>query len=370
MKKEEIIPCPSLPTLALPVVKTGRRFCWTLNNYTAEECKSIREFAKDCKYLVFGYENGAALGTPHLQGFTVLKKPKTLSGFKKAMGTERLHVENAFGSDEEAAKYCKKDGNVEEFGSLEKNQGHRSDVDKMKDAIMAGKPWMEVFQETPMIAIAHRNAIIAGAAEFAFKKTKEEILKEEFADFKMRDWQATVFDMLTIPSCKPINIAAGVNPIIWVFDTEGGCGKSHFARWMEVAHNAFRIENNRLQDIAHAYNGEPIVIFDLARSQQESIKYDSIELISNGTLFASKYDSRMKLFKKPRVVVFANHPPEMGKISDYRLAIFEVKGKELNLLSPTQAYAKETERLLWNAGREAFLAAGPIQASQIEETKE
>lgn len=86
----------------------GKNWCFTLNNYTAEDETFFREKAFvewDARYLVVGKEVGES-GTPHLQGFCCFRENKRLAALKKLDG--RAHWEQTRGSAQQAAAYCRK----------------------------------------------------------------------------------------------------------------------------------------------------------------------------------------------------------------------------------------------------------------------
>jgi len=93
----------------------GKKWCFTLNNYTEDERNAIVCFIKtNCSYGIVGREVGEH-GTPHLQGFIYLTKSLLLSQLKREL-SERCHFERARGTNHENRRYCSKDGSFEEFG--------------------------------------------------------------------------------------------------------------------------------------------------------------------------------------------------------------------------------------------------------------
>ena len=90
----------------------GKHWCFTLNNPGAEP---VPEWPVDVQYYVIGKETGES-GTPHWQGYVCFAKPLRLTALKKLM--PRAHWEQMKGTPQQAADYCKKDGDYEEDGTL------------------------------------------------------------------------------------------------------------------------------------------------------------------------------------------------------------------------------------------------------------
>lgn len=91
----------------------GRRFCFTLNNYTCEQFDQLTELCikKGWRYII-GREIGAN-GTRHLQGYINFEKPfRPIQNkiFKEICGS-RIHWEKCRGNEEQNYNYCSKDNN-------------------------------------------------------------------------------------------------------------------------------------------------------------------------------------------------------------------------------------------------------------------
>ena len=90
----------------------AKHWCFTLNNPGEEE---VPEWPVDVQYYVIGIETGAS-GTPHWQGYVCFTKQLRLTQLKRLM--PRAHWEVMRGTPQQAADYCKKDGNYQEDGIL------------------------------------------------------------------------------------------------------------------------------------------------------------------------------------------------------------------------------------------------------------
>ena len=100
----------------------GKHWCFTLNNPGAEP---VPEWPVDVTYYVIGKETGES-GTPHWQGYVCFAKPLRLTALKKLM--PRAHWEQMRGTPQQAADYCKKDGDYEEDGILPKALSYILDI--------------------------------------------------------------------------------------------------------------------------------------------------------------------------------------------------------------------------------------------------
>nr|WDE18001.1 rep [Porcine circovirus 4] len=136
-----------------------KRYCFTLNNYTEEEEKKIKEFltSENCEYAVVGKEVGEN-GTPHLQEFVNLKKKMRFHPFKKAIG-ERSHIEQARGTDCDNKKYCSKGGDLLLEVGEPSAQGKRSDLKAAVAALNAGSSMSEVAREFPSVFIRYGRGL-------------------------------------------------------------------------------------------------------------------------------------------------------------------------------------------------------------------
>lgn len=113
------------------------RWCFTLNNYTDKDLWFLRNMT-DPVYLIFGKEVGES-GTPHLQGYVVFAKQKTLRAVNMWY---RMHWEIAMGTTAQASEYCRKeDPDPYEYGCQPVNveQQIKGQKDHWADVIRSAK---------------------------------------------------------------------------------------------------------------------------------------------------------------------------------------------------------------------------------------
>lgn len=107
---------------------TGKKWVYTLNNYSEEEYKTLQEY--DAIWHIIGKEVGKS-GTPHLQGHIILEKETRFNTVRKML-FNKAHVERQRGRNEEAAAYCRKDGKYWEKGALPQDRYSAGDREKKR----------------------------------------------------------------------------------------------------------------------------------------------------------------------------------------------------------------------------------------------
>jgi len=200
------------------------RYQFTVNNYTPEHEKFLKEYAaSECKYLLYGREIAPSTGTPHLQGFVVLKTKKRMTAMVNAGFPGHL-IE----TDEKVApviKYCKKDGDWVEYGDPPVLQGRRSDLEEFKDAVKAGMSWNDLLEN-------HSNVMRSGrgfASEYFSLFSPNPIPQVKFED---REWHKLVYDAIDNPCDRYVH---------FFVDKSGGCGKTTLVRQLLATRNDVQV---------------------------------------------------------------------------------------------------------------------------------
>lgn len=289
----------------------SRRWVFTLNNPTAAEAQQIAEHLDDFPtYAVVGRETGEA-GTPHLQGFVIFPTAQRLNAVKERI-SNRCHLEVARGTSQQAADYCKKDGDFDEYGEFPANQGKRNDWEEFKK-------WVEDQDHPP----TRRETCLAFPALYHRYKSS---LMEHVAFLKppvldgggqLREWQlAEHARLMGDPDDRTID---------FVVDNTGNIGKSWFIKYMMANHpnKVQRLSSGKRDDIAFAIDPtKSIFLFDIPRGGMEHLQYSVLEMLKDRTIFSPKYESQTKiLYHTPHVVVYCNEYPDLGKLSADRFNI-------------------------------------------------
>lgn len=145
-----------------------RRWVFTLNNYTNDDELLLADV--DCSYLVYGREVGTS-GTPHLQGFVVFNRTKRLSAVV-ALLNRRAHWEPARGTNEEASKYCRKDGDYIERGSIPV-RGRSNLLTVCAEDVLHGVPPLSIAKSHPAVYVRHYRGLkeLANAVQEPYNHT-------------------------------------------------------------------------------------------------------------------------------------------------------------------------------------------------------
>lgn len=292
-----------------------RHFVFVINNPTPGDIGGINHLTtnKYCRYLIYGNEVGSN-GTPHLQGYCELNASKTIQQLKHHL--PRAHFEERKGTPEQAAMYCKKDGDFVEFGSMSK-QGERNDLNSIKKAIFEEDYTLRDIQhEFFPIYIKYSKAIIDVLRQHNQDKMAE-VVSTKFKHIELRPWQKHIEQIIQqMPDPRKI---------YWCYDLIGNSGKSYYASYLLTIKNAYLVTGGTKADIFYAYNYEDIIVLDLSRDcQDKTYIYDVMENFKNGQFLSTKYETRLKLFSVPHVIVMSNFLPDEGKMSKDRIQIIDV----------------------------------------------
>lgn len=199
-------------------------WCYTLNNYSVEDIAHLESI--ECKYHVAGKEMGER-GTPHLQGYIEFASKKEFSTMKKLM--PKCHLEKRRGTSQQAADYCKKDGDLIIEKGIISSPGRRTDLDDIASEIMSGR-------KVDDIAIGNPSAY------HLYSKTLQKI-----EDIALRNKYRTWF-----------------TKAVWFYGAPS-VGKSHraFQDFSTKTHYVWKYDGG-WQD---GYVGQPIVIINEFRGQ-------------------------------------------------------------------------------------------------------
>lgn len=165
-----------------------------------------------------------------------------------------------------------------------------------------------------------------------YKRTFDAIWKEEknkvkpMTNFIPRPWQNYILRQLEQPP-HPRNI-------YWYWEETGGVGKTTLANYLLRNLGAVVLSSGKSNDIAYLLDSPKIVLFDLSRSQEDHVNYGIMEDIKNGRVFSPKYESMVKVFDIPHLLVFANFPCPHGKFSSDRIKLTNL-GEEEDEDAPT-----------------------------------
>jgi len=304
-----------------------RNYCFTLNNYTAEDEAVVRAW-EGVKYLVAGREIAPSTGTPHLQGFVVFTSQRTLGGLKKLDG--RIHWEAAVAFDR-AIEYCKKEGNYFEVG-------------------------------TPPMPAAAKGVAGGELEKVRWKRIIEAVETDDLAWLKENEPRVYAEGERTISSirkrCRAEPVALEVLDNEWWYGPTG-TGKSRKA--FETYPDAYRKDpKERWWD---GYSGEEVVIVDDFDKFQVSQGGDMKRWMDHYPFLAPIKGGYMKVRPKKIIVTSNYHPSEIWDDDQTREPIMR-RVKIVHMESERGRVSGPTETALYvkgfNPGPQARVKTPPL----------
>lgn len=241
----------------------ARKWIWTWNNYSSDDKYKMEHFCMEsCIRYTFQPEVGAN-GTKHLQGFWEFKHPRSFESLKNLF--PKMHIEKC-NNAKKAEEYCRK-------------------LDTRAGEVVS-------------------NVIPTS-------------IEDDFDYSQLRVWQKKILDIIKE---KP-----DPRKIYWFYEPDGRCGKSSLCRSLLIKDpKGTLLAGGKGADIkfavathvnTHGPTALKVCLFDFERSIENAISWSGIEQVKNGAFFSGKYESSCIAYNKPHIICFANHPPDLSKLS-------------------------------------------------------
>lgn len=262
----------------------------------------------DIQYLCGQVEVGQQ-GTRHIQAYLQLKKDQRHS-YLRDMFERRAHIEwcrnNEFCKD-----YCvKEETRVEgpwEFGQWKQNKGPHG-----------GRTLGQ------LMALSHEERLTLNAPQYNSLVRAEEHwrkhLKRERGPFRYpyRTWQRQLLARLGVVEDRQI---------IWIYDPQGGSGKTRFGSWLGSETNSIYITIEKKENLLYMVEDyHYTIIMDVARSELEFLNYATLEKLKDGFWVNGKYEGKRVYREDPaQVIVMANQMPDTDKLSKDRWEIYRIR---------------------------------------------
>lgn len=248
---------------------TSRSFVFTINNWTPQESADIED--TECRYLIFGYEEGEIEKTPHIQGYIEFATPIRQSAVQKLKGFARAYIRARRGTRDQAREYCMKNNEYTEKGDWTAGgQGTRNDLKKLMESIRDNSmTTREIMEENP-------NEY---ARNIRFAEKYQAIIERD----ETREFREVETDL---------------------FIGDAGTGKSRKAR--ELYPEAFTV-NPEDSFPFDGYDGEKEIIIDDFEGQ---LKYKHLLKILDGHQLRINVKGSHRYARWTKVVITTNEPAE------------------------------------------------------------
>jgi len=256
-----------------------KNYCFTLNNYKLTDIDDIVLWCQtNCNKYVFGEEIGEC-GTPHLQGFFMLKKKMRITEFKNIVCLKLMHFEKCKGSEQDNINYCIKDGKIHYGGDI-----------RIPDKVI--------------------------------------IIK------KLYEWQIQLEKILI--DCTSDRL------IYWIYEEKGGVGKTSFIKYMYDKYKCLLSAGGKKGDVINlVFNnksyllsrGKKIVLWNIPRVNKDGLSYSALEEIKDGIIVNYKFETGCFICNSPTICIFSNSVPNIEKLSIDRWRIYKIIDGKLKYIN-------------------------------------
>jgi len=372
--------------------KIGKRFMFTIFNYTDDDINHLKAIAEDgttTSGVWYGLETCPTTGKLHIQGYVTRdistscqnmnqKLHHEFAAWKKQVddspkGPNKLKIKDfkfrinycklAVMKHETCICYCfkgeqshieweEKGTNGPNYGLRAQTFGELPDSQKKKpgnkyidayNCIQENNSLDVVIGQNPEMFIKHA-ANIDRLVNMALHKKRNDGWLAIFEKMGMRPWQQALIDDITVP----VNFyEEKANMILWIYDTRGGNGKTFISSYLQFKYGAIRFPGSTNKaDVLNRYNGETIILFDIERATTlDKFDFSTLEAIMSPVTYSGKYQGK-NIYKPEglgaRICIFANVPPILNKVSFARWDIRELHNGILKNIKPSDIAGPST----------------------------
>jgi Mor family transcriptional regulator len=310
---------------------------------------------KQIKYIIYQGEL-CQDGKKHIQGFIQFHKKKRFTAIKKLLNDNTIHLEPMKGTPEQAYKYCTdeyidKNGeykklwfNQIEYGELDTTtERQRTDLINLKDKIVEGKKLNKILIDSEDNTEIHNILQYNKTLKTLEQNVRRISIKEEL----IKDYQNVVWNDIQKKILELVEEKPDTRKVHWIYDEYGNNGKSYIAKYLQLQYDTYYITGGKQNDILYGYDGEPIVIIDLARTYADNLEhiYTIIENLKNGMYLSTKYETIQKIFKIPTIIVMANFKPDIKKLSSDRWDIIDTEDYQKEIFTNVIEQLQPIKRL-------------------------
>lgn len=285
-----------------------RRFAVTI---WKDDRKDITYDSSKVKFLILGKEICPKTKKVHYQGYVETWKKIRMIAVKKIFNDNTMHVSQARDDRATNVNYCKKDKDYIIFNE------EICLVEKLSQYVKDDYSDYDLLTKDPETYKNHLDL---------FRNIKITIEEDKRVNDFINQWDKFELNGMQFLMLNCIEKHNDVRKVIWFYDKVGNSGKSTLCNYLYAKKKCIILNNAKSSDIAYVYNGEPLVLFDIPRNLEGKINYSIIENLKNGRIFSTKYKGKIKFFKCPTIVVFANFLPEFSSLSSDRWCALEISG--------------------------------------------
>jgi len=263
---------------AAPIKNAVKAAVFTVNNYTEETVKMIKEYAEaNARYCIMGFETAPTTGTQHIQGYIQFRKQTRVGQLAKSW---KAWFNVARGSPQENKAYCSKGDNYVEIGEPATQES-------------GGKAGGEIEKERWA-----KNIELAKEGKFEeLERTDPEAYTRCYHTYKRMFQDA----MPRVPDRDKLDN-------LWVWGAPG-VGKSRGARQLLLSEGFATYYEKPLNKWWDGYQDEEAVIIDDLDKNHECLS-SHLKHWADHYAFIGEIKGGSRRIRPKKIIVTSNYPPE------------------------------------------------------------